>query len=79
MPSTISKAALLIMAQKSRRKSILPIPRALKVQGLGPMEIAVLVKDAGLAWNTDGAASMGAALAFYTIFSIAPVLIRCRP
>ena len=39
------------------------------------MEIAVLVKDAGLAWNTDGAASMGAALAFYTIFSIAPLLI----
>ena len=75
MPSTISKAALLIMAQKSRRKSILPIPRALKVQGLRPMEIAVLVKDAGLAWNTDGAASMGAALAFYTIFSIAPLLI----
>ena len=39
------------------------------------MEIAVLVKDAGLAWNADGAASMGAALAFYTIFSIAPLLI----
>jgi len=39
------------------------------------MEIAALVKDAGLAWNTDGAASMGAALAFYTIFSIAPLLI----
>ncbi len=63
------------MAQNSRRKANLPIPRALKVQGLGPMEIAVLVKDAGLAWNTDGAASMGAALAFYTIFSIAPLLI----
>jgi len=39
------------------------------------MQIAALVKDAGLAWNTDGAASMGAALAFYTIFSIAPLLI----
>src|SRR6185295_16785631 len=63
------------MAQKSRRKSILPIHPALKVQGLKPMEIAALVKDAGLAWNTDGAASMGAALAFYTIFSIAPLLI----
>jgi membrane protein len=63
------------MAQKSRRKRNPPIARALKVQGLGPMEIAVLVKDAGLAWNTDGAASMGAALAFYTIFSIAPLLI----
>src|SRR6185295_17225919 len=63
------------MAQKSRRKSILPIHPALKVQGLKPMEIAALVKDAGLAWNTDGAASMGAAIAYYTIFSIAPLLI----
>jgi membrane protein len=63
------------MAQKSRRKTNLPIPPALKVQGLKPIEIAVLVKDAALAWNTDGAASMGAALAFYTIFSIAPLLI----
>ncbi len=34
-----------------------------------------LIKDAALAWNEDGAASMGAAIAFYTIFSIAPLLI----
>lgn len=61
------------MIQKARRKPTLP--RTIKVQGLGPMQIAELVKDAGLAWNTDGAASMGAALAFYTIFSIAPLLI----
>lgn len=63
------------MIQKAKRKTTLPISRDLKVQGLGPMQIAALVKDAGLAWNTDGAASMGAALAFYTIFSIAPLLI----
>ncbi|HEY4995799.1 MAG TPA: YihY/virulence factor BrkB family protein [Aestuariivirga sp.] len=63
------------MVQKLRGKSNLPISRALKVQGLGPMEVAALVKDAAFAWNTDGAASMGAALAFYTIFSITPLLI----
>lgn len=34
-----------------------------------------LIKDAALAWNEDGAASMGAAIAYYTIFSIAPLLI----
>ena len=34
-----------------------------------------LVKDSVLAWNADGAASMGAAIAYYTIFSIAPLLI----
>jgi hypothetical protein len=60
------------MVQKSRMKSNPPISRVLKVQGLGSMEIAALVKDAALAWNTDGAASMGAAFAFYTIFSITP-------
>lgn len=34
-----------------------------------------LIKQAGRAWIEDGAASMGAALAFYSAFSIAPLLI----
>lgn len=34
-----------------------------------------LVKSAFLAWKEDYASSLGAALAFYTIFSIAPLLI----
>ena len=34
-----------------------------------------LLKDAGLAWSDDGASSMGAAIAYYTIFSIAPLLV----
>jgi membrane protein len=35
----------------------------------------VLFKEAGSAWVEDNAPSMGAALAFYTVFSLAPVLI----
>ncbi len=35
----------------------------------------VLLKKAGVAWVKDNAPSMGAALAFYTVFSMAPVLI----
>jgi membrane protein len=35
----------------------------------------VLVKEACLAWAEDNAPSAGAALAFYTVFSLAPVLI----
>ena len=35
----------------------------------------VLFKKAGSAWVEDNAPSMGAALAFYTVFSLAPVLI----
>jgi len=34
-----------------------------------------LFKDAALAWVQDHAQSMGAALAFYTIFSVAPLLL----
>ncbi|MGD0693239.1 MAG: YihY/virulence factor BrkB family protein [Terriglobia bacterium] len=34
-----------------------------------------LFKEAGSAWAEDNAPSMGAALAFYTVFSLAPVLI----
>jgi membrane protein len=34
-----------------------------------------LLKDSAVAGNTDGAASMGAAIAYYTIFSLAPLLI----
>ncbi len=35
----------------------------------------VLLKKAGMAWAKDNAPSMGAALAFYTVFSLTPVLI----
>lgn len=46
-----------------------------KIIEIGPKEMLHLVRDAGINWNSDGAASMGAAIAFYTIFSIAPLLI----
>lgn len=46
-----------------------------KFTEIGPKQLLHLVKDAGVNWNSDGAASMGAAIAFYTIFSIAPLLI----
>jgi membrane protein len=35
----------------------------------------ILFKKACSAWAEDNAPSMGAALAFYTVFSLAPVLI----
>jgi membrane protein len=49
--------------------------RASRAAGLSAGEMLRLLKDSALAWNTDSAASMGAAIAFYTIFSIAPLLI----
>ena len=34
-----------------------------------------LIKESAIAWSDDGCPRLGAALAFYTIFSLAPVLI----
>ena len=34
-----------------------------------------LLRDAGLSWRNDYAPSMGAALAYYTVFSVAPLLL----
>jgi len=45
------------------------------VKILSPREIAGLVGRALKGWKEDEATSMGAALAFYTLFSIAPLLL----
>ena len=42
---------------------------------MNPKAAYVLIKRACLAWADDNAPSMGAALAFYAVFSPAPVLI----
>ncbi len=34
-----------------------------------------LLRDAAIAWNDDRASSLGAALSFYTLFSLAPLLL----
>src|ERR1700704_4089426 len=47
-----------------------PSTRAVTVARLWAM-----LKQAGTAWLDDYAASMGAALAYYTLFSLAPLLL----
>src|SRR5258708_31769433 len=37
--------------------------------------LIALLKDAGVAWSEDNAPRMGAALAYYAIFSLAPILV----
>ena len=46
-----------------------------RVHMISPKELWSLVKASVNAWLEDRAASMGAALAYYTAFSIAPLLI----
>src|SRR5215467_14082049 len=40
-----------------------------------PAAYWLMVKRASIAWIDDGAPSMGAALAFYSAFSLAPLLV----
>jgi membrane protein len=40
-----------------------------------PRQIASLLSRAYMDWSSDGAARLGAALAYFTLFSVAPVLI----
>src|SRR5262245_10200790 len=40
-----------------------------------PTELWMLIQKAAIAWVDDSASSMGAAIAYYTVFSIAPLLI----
>ncbi len=42
---------------------------------MAPRELWSLVKEAIASWVDDGASSMGAALAYYTVFSLAPLLL----
>ena len=42
---------------------------------MSPREFIAVGKQAVGAWSDDGAASMGAALAFYALFSMAPLLL----
>jgi membrane protein len=42
---------------------------------LGAKRMWPVIKQAGLNWSTDGASSIGAALAFYCAFALAPLLV----
>jgi membrane protein len=59
---------------RPRRQTILDFLRAVTVE-LNPRVAWVLLKEASCAWVGDNAPSLGAALAYYTVFSLAPVLI----
>jgi membrane protein len=47
----------------------------LVLRAMGPRQIVSLLLRAYIDWSSDGAARLGAALAYFTLFSVAPVLI----
>jgi membrane protein len=66
----------LVARQKNLAPSGTPFQAAkLKMVMLTIAQLLTLLRKSAAAWNTDDASSMGAALAFYTLFSIAPLVI----
>ena len=59
--------------RKQRRYGVHRQLRALCV--MRPRQIAALLTKAYADWSSDGAARLGAALAYFTLFSVAPVMI----
>jgi membrane protein len=59
--------------REQRRYGVYRQLRALRA--MRPRQIAALLTKAYDDWFTDGAARLGAALAYFTLFSVAPVLI----
>ncbi len=43
--------------------------------GLGARDVLAMARDALRGWSEDRASSMGAAIAYYTLFSLAPLLV----
>jgi len=60
------------MARPSDRNHLPGVPAAYRV---APLQLWVLFKTSIQGWIDDNASSMGAALAYYTVFSLAPLLL----
>ncbi len=54
---------------------LMPRPDTAPAPPITPRTLLALLKGAGSAWLDDRAATMGAALAYYTLFSMAPLLL----
>jgi membrane protein len=63
------------MAQRHTDPAMADRSIAAATPHVGPATAWSLVKEAASSWKADYAPSMGAALAYYTIFSIAPLLL----
>ncbi len=51
------------------------VAAALRAAAITPQALLSLLRGAGAAWLSDRAPTMGAALAYYTLFSLAPLLL----
>lgn len=77
MPDGVSESA--VRGEPSRKLNLQrgygPTRQFRAVLALRPRQILSLLTTAYNDWSSDGAARLGAALAYFTLFSVAPVLI----
>lgn len=57
------------------RRPLQPPPERERSSPVTIAQLVTLLRQSVAAWNDDDASSMGAALAFYTLFAIAPLLV----
>ena len=76
-PAPVSAAGVAAAASAAAPRSSAPAPGAARAPTSSPSAAGywAALKKAGGAWVDDRAQSMGAALAYYTVFSIAPLLL----
>ena len=72
-PAATDRAATVATVTKQRRFSVSRQVR--KISRMHPRTLAGLLTRAYSDWSADNATRLGAALAYYTLFSIAPVLV----
>lgn len=62
-------------AAAPQTERLLPAPKASRPRSL--REVFVLFKEAAIAWDEDNASRLAAALACYTLLSMAPLVVLC--
>jgi membrane protein len=62
-------------ARESERRLFQKAGRSIRLDRMDRRDFTSLIKEAFKSWVDDDASSMGAALAFYTLFSMAPLLL----
>jgi membrane protein len=73
--SALARANLSRRGASVRRAGRQPLPRHQLPPLVTIAQLLTVLRKSAAAWNNDDASSMGAALAFYTLFSIAPLLV----
>jgi uncharacterized BrkB/YihY/UPF0761 family membrane protein len=71
----LSSQGLSTCSEQLVGSSVLRAPKFRQLCWPQPRELAALMKETVVGWNDDNVPRLGAALAFYTLLSLAPLLV----